>query len=125
NFQEVLTRVRETTLGAFAHQEMPFENLIEQLHPERSAGQLSFIQAMFSFQNSVANSFQLEGLQSEFVEIESHTAKFDLTFVAREKQNGLTLLAEYNTDLFKRETIDRMLGHFAKLLECVIENPEQ
>ena len=125
NFRELLARVREVTLSAFAHQELPFEKVIEELHPERTAGQLSFLQVMFSLQNSAPNNFQLSGLQSEFLEIESHTAKFDLTFVVREKQNGLALLAEYNTDLFEGETVTRMLKHYAQLLESIVENPDE
>ncbi|MEO5804583.1 MAG: condensation domain-containing protein, partial [Verrucomicrobiota bacterium] len=124
-FRELLARVREVTLGAYAHQELPFEKLIEELQPHRDAGNLSFIQVMFALHSSSESDLKLLGLEAKFLDVETKTAKFDLTFVIRENAEGLTLVLEYNTDLFEGETIERMLRQYGRLLEGIVENPEQ
>ena len=123
SFREFLGRVRETTLGAYAHQELPFEKLVEELQPERTSGQVPFIQAMFTLQNAGTEKPQLAGLEIEFIEVDTKTAKFDLTLVARETQEGLRLVLEYNTDLYDGATVERILGHYGCLLEAIVAAP--
>ncbi|MEO6183105.1 MAG: condensation domain-containing protein, partial [Verrucomicrobiota bacterium] len=125
SFRKLLAKVREVTLGAYAHQELPFEKLVERLAPQRTSGQVSYIQVVFALQNVSDTNLHLPGLDSEFLEVESNTAKFDLTFVVRETREGITLAAEYNSDLFESGTIQRMLCHYGRLLELVIDNPNQ
>ena len=124
-FRDLLSRVRETTLGAYAHQELPFEKLVEELHPQRNAGHLSLIQVMFALQNSAENNLKFPGLEVEVLELETQTAKFDLTFVIREMKDGLRLVIEYNTNLFERETIERVLNQYSRLLESIVKNPNE
>src|SRR6202012_21369 len=80
-FEEVLRRVRETTLNAYAHEDLPFEKLVEKLHPERAATHMPFTRIMFVLQNSVLEELQWPDLTLRFVDSETETAKFDLTLV--------------------------------------------
>ncbi|MEO7676802.1 MAG: condensation domain-containing protein, partial [Verrucomicrobiota bacterium] len=125
SFRELLGRVRETTLGAYAHQDLPFEKLVEELQPDRVAGQVPFIQAMFALQNATTDKPNLSGLEVEPIELDTRTAKFDLTLVARETPRGLTIILEYNTDLYDGGTVGRMLGQYGCLLEAMVANPAE
>ncbi|MDB6111552.1 MAG: hypothetical protein JWR69_3302, partial [Pedosphaera sp.] len=124
-FTDLLGRVREVAFGAFAHQELPFDKLVEELHPERTTSQVPLIQVMFVFQNSPAQSFGLSGLTSQPVEVGSETAKFDLTLFLEERPGGLTAIWEYSLDLFEEATIKRISGHFGNLLEGIAADPGQ
>jgi amino acid adenylation domain-containing protein/FkbH-like protein len=124
-FKEVLGRVREVAFGAFAHQELPFDKLVEELHPERTTSQVPLIQVMFVFQNAPAQSFNLSGLTLEPVEVSNETAKFDLTLFLEERTQGLTAIWEYNLDLFNEATIKRICGHFVNLLEGIAADAGQ
>lgn len=122
-FEELLQRVRETTLNAYAHEDLPFEKLVEKLHPERAATHMPFTRVMFVLQNSVLEEMKWPGLNLSFVDSETGTAKFDLTMVFQVTHQGLILQAEYNRDLFEPDTITRLLEHFEILLQGVVENP--
>ncbi|PYK95909.1 MAG: non-ribosomal peptide synthetase, partial [Verrucomicrobia bacterium] len=124
-FRELLRRVRETVLGAFAHQDLPFEKLVEELQPERSLSRNPFFQVMFVFQSTPATPAHLSGLKLESMDLDTGSAKFDLTLSMTETPQGLRAAMEYNTDLFERDTIARMLGHFQTLSEGIAANPEQ
>jgi amino acid adenylation domain-containing protein len=126
-FEELLRRVREVTLGAYAHQEVPFEKLVEELQPERDMSRTPLFQVMLVLQNATATEVvKIEGLEVSGVGGESGTAKFDLTLSVSETGDGrLQALWEYNTDLFKSDTIGRMMDHFEVLLGAVVANPEQ
>ncbi len=124
-FRELLGRVREVTLGAFAHQDLPFEKLVEVLHPERDMSRNPLFQVMFAFQNTPMEPLILPGLAVSPVEIDSKTAQFDLTLFLEETGQGLKGMVEYNTDLFDATTIERMVKHYQVLLEGVVDNPEQ
>jgi amino acid adenylation domain-containing protein len=124
-FLELLVRVKETALGAYAHQEMPFERLVEELRPERSASYNPLFQVVFSLQNAARRTFELSGLQLEpFGGAIGGTSKFDLSFFALEGADGLSGRVEYNTDLFEADTIRRMLRHYMRLLELALAEPD-
>ncbi|MDV2992203.1 MAG: Tyrocidine synthase 3 [Chroococcidiopsis sp. SAG 2025] len=124
SFRELLSRVRQVALGAYAHQDLPFEQLVEQLQPERSLSHTPLFQVMFAL-NVPMSALELPGLTLDLLETDSTTARFDLTLWMSQTDRGLTGSLEYNTDLFDRDTIARMLGHFQTLLAGVIENPDR
>jgi amino acid adenylation domain-containing protein len=122
-FEELVRRVRETTLGAYANQDLPFDRVVEELHPQRGSNHMPLVQVVFSLNNEFVDREVFPGIQTEEIETSNGTAKFDLTFVAKETAKGLSVVAEYNCDLFKRDRIERMLGHFQMLLQSALENP--
>ncbi|MFN6515779.1 MAG: non-ribosomal peptide synthase/polyketide synthase [Nostoc sp. CreGUA01] len=124
-FNELLTHVRETALSAYAHQDLPFEMLVEALQPERDMSHTPLFQVMFVLQNAPISEIQLTGLTVSELPIESSTAKFDLTLSMENAPSGLVGVWEYNTDLFSRSTIERMTGHFVTLLEAIVANPQE
>jgi amino acid adenylation domain-containing protein/non-ribosomal peptide synthase protein (TIGR01720 family) len=122
--RQMIARVREVCLGAYAHQDVPFEQLVEELQPERDLGRQPLFQVMFILQNLPQEISVSTGLAIKPVEVESTTAKFDLSFFWAEAESLMGTI-EYNTDLFDRSTIVRMLGHFERLLEAAVANPDQ
>jgi amino acid adenylation domain-containing protein len=124
-FRELLGRVREVTLEAYDHQEVPFEKIIEVLQIERSLNYSPLFQVMFILQNALKQHLELPGLTLDELEFDSGAAKFDLTVDMAEVDDGLSCICEYNTDLFESATIMRMLGHFQSLLEGIVADPEQ
>ncbi|EEF60978.1 amino acid adenylation domain protein [Pedosphaera parvula Ellin514] len=124
-FKELLGRVKDVALGAFAHQDMPFDRLVEELHPERNSSYAPFVQTMFVFQNSPSESLRLPQLNVIPLEIRGETSKFDLSLFIEEREHGLTASFEYSVSLFDDSSITRMWGHFQTLLEEIIHNPEQ
>ncbi|WP_416212830.1 amino acid adenylation domain-containing protein, partial [Nostoc sp. LEGE 12450] len=124
-FNELLPRIREMALSAYAHQDLPFEMLVETLQPERDMSHTPLFQVMFALQNAPMSEIELTGLTVSSLPIESSTAKFDLTLSMENTATGLVGAWEYNTDLFDRSTIERMSGHFVMLLESIINNPQQ
>ena len=123
SFRELLRRVRETTLGAYAHQDLPFEKLVDELQPDRDLSQNPLFQATFAVQNAPLSEFQLPGLTVQYVDSDVTSTRFDLEFHVWEAEQELSLVAFYNTDLFERATIERMLGHYHNLLEASVANP--
>jgi aspartate racemase len=124
-FRELLARVREVCLGAYARQDLPFERLVEELQPERSLSHSPLFQVMFALQNAPSQGLELPGMAITPLEVDVGTAPFDLTFQIAEKAAGLSCLLVYNSDLFNVPTIVRMLGHFQTLLEGIAANPAQ
>jgi aspartate racemase len=124
-FRELLERVREVALGAYAHQDMPFEKLVEELQPERDLSHHPLFQVMFIFQNTPRQTLELPGLVVDHLEVDNGTAKFDLTLSMVEDAEGLKGTFEYNTDLFDEATVTRMADHFQVLLEGVVADPDQ
>jgi amino acid adenylation domain-containing protein/thioester reductase-like protein/FkbM family methyltransferase len=125
SFNELLPRVRETALSAYAHQDLPFEMLVEALQPERDMSHSPLFQVMFSLQNTPVSEFELSGLSVSLLPTEISTAKFDMTLVMENSATGLIGWWEYNTDLFDSSTIERMMGHFVTLLEGIVTNPQE
>ncbi len=125
SFRETLRRVRDTCVGAFAHQDFPFEKLVEQLQPQRDVARNPIFQVMFAFQNTSVPALELAGLRAEAVELDGGMTKLDLTFSLMDKEHGITGHIEYSTDLFHRDTIERMARHFQTLLETIAVDPDQ
>lgn len=128
-FREALARMRKVTLEAFEYQDVPFEKLVEDLHPQRDLSRNPLFQVTFQIYGSSANSNEeytsIEDATAPF-DVESQTAKFDLRFDLAESSDGsLTGFLEYDTDLFDRDTIIRMAKHFEVLLESVVTGPDQ
>jgi amino acid adenylation domain-containing protein len=124
-FLELLDRVREVAIGAYAHQDLPFEKLVEELHPERDLSHHPLFQVAFSLQNTPIKALELPELTLSKLDFDSPSAKFDLEFHLWESPEGLRGQVIYSTDLFDDTTITRMLGHFQTLLEGIVANPEQ
>ncbi|TCP59426.1 amino acid adenylation domain-containing protein [Tumebacillus sp. BK434] len=125
SFRDVLQRVKEATFGAFAHQEVPFELLVDELQPVRDMSYSPLFQVMFILQNAPMPAPQLQDLAVKVLEVDSDTAKFDLTLALEEQGDELQASLEYNTDLFDDSTVERFAGHFIRLLENIAEKPQQ
>jgi amino acid adenylation domain-containing protein len=124
--RELLQRVRATVLEALAHQNLPFEKLVDELQLVRSLTHAPLFQVMLVLQNSFSiQTIELPGLAVDHDRIDNHTAQFDLTFHLVEDETGLIGKLEYNTDLFDQSTIDRLLGHFQTLLTGMVADPDQ
>ena len=123
NFRSLLQQVRERALSAYAHPDMPLEQLVAELAPERHASQTPLFQVMFVLHDSagVSEVSQVSGNQ----ELATGTSKFDLTLILSETAGGLQGLFEYSTDLFEAGTIRRMAAHYRTLLEAIARDPEQ
>ena len=124
-FRELLKRVRKTALGAYAHQDLPFEKLIMELQPERDLSRNPLIQVMFALQNFPFSDLDLTGLAIGKIEIKGTSTKFDLEIYLRETEEGLKGELVYNTDLFDSATIERMAGHYQMMLEGIVADPDQ
>jgi amino acid adenylation domain-containing protein len=125
SFTELLARTRKTAVEAYERQDLPFEKLVEELRPHRDPSRAPLFQVMFVLENTPRANFELAGLTATPVEIDSGTAKLDLTLSMEEAPGALKAVVEYNTDLFERDTIERMLGHFETLLRGIVENPDR
>ncbi|TVT53852.1 amino acid adenylation domain-containing protein [Amycolatopsis rhizosphaerae] len=125
DFESVLSRVRETCLDAYSHQELPFERLVEALEPERSLARNPVVQTFFVLQNTPGSGTEWPGL--EMVPLARETgdtpAKFDLSVIAADGPGGIDGVWEYDSDLFERETVERMAGHLRRLLEAALDEP--
>jgi amino acid adenylation domain-containing protein len=124
-FREILRQVRQVALDAFAHQDLPFEQLVEALQPERNMSHSPLFQVAFVMVNNPAETMELPGLKVQPFRVEENTAKYDLTLFVIEGENRLTANVEYSTDLFDAATIRRMLQHFTLLLEGIVADPKQ
>jgi amino acid adenylation domain-containing protein len=126
SFRELLKQVRETALSVYAHQDLPFERLVDVLQADRSLSYHPLFQVMFVLQNAPVSELQLAGLTMQRLEMASGTAKFDLTLSINERSDsGLNGSLEYNTTLFESDRIKRMLQHFEMLLTGIVADPEQ
>jgi amino acid adenylation domain-containing protein len=123
SFAELLKRVRKLALDAYAHQDVPFEHLVNILRPERNLSHAPIFQVMFVFQNAPVDALNLTGLTLTPVETESETAKFDLTLCMGKGDQGIWGWVEYRTDLFERATALRMIGQFQNLLRAAVNDP--
>jgi pristinamycin I synthase 3 and 4 len=122
-FRELLERVRETTLGAYAHQDLPFEKLVEELHPERDTSRNPLFQVALLLQNFPMPELRLPGLSVRAIGEGSATAKFDLQIFLEETPDALVALVEYSADLFDPATVNRMLLQFQTLAEAAAADP--
>jgi amino acid adenylation domain-containing protein/FkbH-like protein len=124
-FNEVVARVRETAVGAFAHQDLPFERLVAELQPERSLSHLAFTNVMLVFQGDGLEPISLPGLEVTFLDVAGDTAKFEITVLVKMSSARVSLEVEYNSDLFDRPTAARLLEHLQNLLVAALERPDQ
>lgn len=122
-FRELLGRVRDVTLGAFAHQDVPFEKLVEELQPERDTSRTPLFQVMFSLQNAPLPPLKMGDIEISLLDDETEVSPFDLSFDVTERDDGLLCTLEYNTDLFHGATVKRMVQHFAVLLDAAVTDP--
>jgi amino acid adenylation domain-containing protein/non-ribosomal peptide synthase protein (TIGR01720 family) len=122
-FIELLGRVREVCLGAYAHQDVPFEKLVEELQPERGLSASPVVQATFGLQNAPMGELTLPELKLSRVEFESEVARLDLTLWLMETSEGLAGNWTYSTELFDEARIERMESHFQRLLESIVAEP--
>ena len=122
-FRELLGRVRKVVSAAFEHKEIPFENLVKEIYPDRDLSRNPLFQVEFVFQNIPGQNTELPGLAVSPVEIENETTNFDLSLCTFD--DPLTGELKYKTDLFDGSTIERMAGHFQTLLEGIVANPDQ
>jgi len=122
SFAELVSRVREVALGAYAHQEIPFEKLVEELQPERSMRYNPLVQALFVEFNLPRGTFQMPGLELSWFKLDS-PSKFDLAVFIGEGENGTGTTWLYNPDLFDAATISRMMHLYHAALETVIVDP--
>ena len=125
SFRALLGRVKEVCLGAYVHQDLPFEVLVEQLQPERDLSYNPLAQVMFILQTASVEVTTFHDLTVRPAIFERAAAQFDLGLHIRERAGGLSGLAEYSTDLFDESTIVRMLEHFRVLLEGIVADSEQ
>jgi non-ribosomal peptide synthetase component F len=122
-FRELLSGVRGMALGAYSHQDIPFEMLVDELSPERDLSYTPLFQVMFSLQSMGTGTLDLPGLDIEYIDVNTATSKFDLSLFLSESDLGLMGAVEYNLDLFSRENIKRFIGHFEVLLDQVVFDP--
>ncbi|MBD2370873.1 hypothetical protein H6G63_28895 [Leptolyngbya sp. FACHB-402] len=123
-FRSLLARVRETTLGAYAHQDLPFEKLVEELRPERQQQHSPLFRVWFVLQNAPMPPLELPGLTLTPFDVDSGTTKFDLALFFFETSEGLEGCFEYNADLFDTSTIAQMVHQFEALLQTVVAQPD-
>lgn len=124
--KELLARVREMALAAFEHREMPYEKLVEELQPQRNLSFDPICQVYFALQNMPTAPLTLSGIKLSIAPVYTGTAKSDLTVWAIEQENGdIEITAEYALDLFRRERVERLLGHWQTVLESMVADPAQ
>lgn len=124
-FLDLLARVKQVALEAYANQDVPFAQVVEALQPERNLSYSPLFQVLLILQNMPAESLDLPGLEVSPLRVDHGTSKYDLTLMVEETEAGLVADFEYNGDLFDRETIIRMIGHFQVLLQAIAAHPEQ
>ncbi|HKN84017.1 MAG TPA: amino acid adenylation domain-containing protein, partial [Pyrinomonadaceae bacterium] len=124
-FRELLAQVRETALEAYAHQDLPFEKLVEELQPERTLSHSPVFQVMLDLQNAPMHDLELQGLRLTPRPFDSRTAKFDLILTVGEMDGRLSGQLEYSTDLFDAATVRRMARHLEHLFEAAVSNPDE
>ncbi len=123
-FRDLVARVKKTALGAYAHSELPFEMLVDELKLRRDLSHPPVFQVLFGLQNVPTGEARFEGLETRRVEFEKDGAILDLSLYAWPDPEGMILTLEYNRDLFDEATVDRLLEHYGALLQAAVEHPE-
>jgi amino acid adenylation domain-containing protein len=124
SFATLLERMKQESLDGWANQDLPFEEIVEALQPSRSLSRNPLFQVMFVLQNAPVGSLEVAGLRFDTVDLPSTTAKFDLTLYAVEIGETISLLLEYNSDLFDEATASAMLGRYQRLLDAAVSSPD-
>jgi amino acid adenylation domain-containing protein len=123
--REAIARVRQVVLEAQTHQDLPFEKLVEELHPERSLSHGPLFEVMFVFTSKPRTSVEVQEISISLLELNSGTEKFGITFEVSENVHELNCLVSYRTDLFDRSTIERFCRHWQRLLEAMVAEPDE
>jgi non-ribosomal peptide synthetase component F len=123
-FEAFLKNVREITLGAYAHQDLPFEKLVEALNPNRAENRSPLFQVKMALQNAPVEELSLPGLTLSPISVTNETAKFDLLLNLTDTAQGLSASLQFDADLFDESTPERMLNRFHTLLDRVVERPD-
>ena len=121
-YGELMKRVREVALGAYGHQELPFEKLVEEMEPERNMSRTPLFQAVFVLQHEMKEKWELPGVSVGMEEVDSGSAKFDLTLLMRQREGKLKGMLEYNREVLDGETVKRMGEHLKRMLEEVAKS---
>jgi non-ribosomal peptide synthetase component F len=124
-FTELLRRVREVTLGAYSHQDVPFAKLVDEFHLRRELTRNPLFQVVFVLQNAPVKDLELSGLTLTPVDLDVKSAPFDLVFVLSEAADKLVGAVTYSTQLFDRRTVEQLIGHYQNVLEGVVADPDQ
>ena len=124
-FAELLRRVRQVSLEAYSHQDVPFEKVVEELQPERDLSRTPLFQVMFILQNMPEAKLQVADVTLNAFNVDSQTEKFDLTLAFSEASGQLQGWLSYNAELFEPAMVSRMIGHYRRLLQGIVEHPEQ
>ncbi|HSF38968.1 MAG TPA: amino acid adenylation domain-containing protein [Thermoanaerobaculia bacterium] len=124
SFSQLLARLRPEVLGAFDHQDLPFERLVAELQPERNLSETPIFQVMFVLQNNAMPALRLDGLELVPLDPDNGTSKLDLTVEATVSPEGLLVAVEHSTDLFDATRMERLAGHLGSLLEAIVRDPE-
>ncbi|AGP41601.1 hypothetical protein SCE1572_48190 [Sorangium cellulosum So0157-2] len=124
-FRELLQRVREVTLGAYAHQDLPFEQVVDALRPAREPGRHPVVQTLFVLQNTPATDLALPGIRFTAVELDREVSRFDLGVFVEETDEGLACAWKYRADLFEPSTIEAMAAHFMAVLRAIVDDPDR
>jgi amino acid adenylation domain-containing protein len=125
SFRDLLARVREVALGAYAHQDVPLERIVSELQPDRDLSRAPLFQIVLALQNAPVGDLQLAGVRLEPEAIAGETVKFDMTVQLTNAESGISGQWEYNTYLFEEATIGRMMDHFKVLLESIASHPDR
>ena len=124
SFRDLLDQVKAFALGAYAHQELPFDMLVDALQPQRNLGYAPLFQTMIAYQNTPTETLYLPGVEMQPVGLDVGMSKFDLTLLLTEEGDGLLGDIEYSTELFNAETIQRLVAHFIVLLQSIVDDPQ-
>ncbi|MFB5676042.1 amino acid adenylation domain-containing protein [Paenibacillus terreus] len=124
-WREVLSRVKKVAMEAFAHQDIPFEKLVQELQPERSQGFSPVFQVMFSVQNAQHDAYPTSDLHFSHYELENINSLFDLSMFVEEEREKINVTIEYAADLFEEATIERFAGHYLQLLAGMLRQPDE
>ncbi|MBA2681037.1 MAG: amino acid adenylation domain-containing protein [Ktedonobacteraceae bacterium] len=124
-FRDLLRRVQAVALGAYAHQDLPFERVVEELRPQRSLSHHPLVQVIFALENVLLDDKELSALGLELLDLDTGMTKFDLALLVWENEGALVGACEYNTDLFEHTTIERMVENWHTLLTAIVAHPER
>ncbi|MFG2918788.1 amino acid adenylation domain-containing protein [Kitasatospora sp. NPDC048298] len=125
SFAELLDRVRRTAVDAYAHQDLPFERLVQELRPARGLDRNPLFQVMFAGLSDPTDSLRLAGTESERIDVDNGTAKVDLSLVVADGPAGTTGTVAFDTDLFDRASVERLVGHYLRLLDAASGDPDR
>ena len=123
--REVIGEVREAALGAYAHQDVPFEKVVEEMEPERDLSRQPLFQVMFVLQNAPSPAVESSGIKVRWMDVDTESAHFDLTVYTMEIEGEMVVTGEYRKEMFEKERMEQMMKHYKKVLEKIVEDVEE